>query len=154
MEKIEDRAATSASAGLRPTLSTGRIIYMVVACAAPMASVMGAIPVAFGLGDGAGLPLTFVGVAAVLGLFAVGYTAMSRRVVSTGAFYTYVIQGLGRIPGLGAASVAVAEQAHVDIAANAHDIDLGDLVDRVQDLYHLPRNRQAHRSLPILDGQI
>ncbi|MFJ9588010.1 APC family permease [Streptomyces acidicola] len=111
MEKIEDTVSTAAPGGLKPTLSTGRIIYMVVACAAPMASVMGAVPVAFGLGNGAGVPLTFVGVATVLALFAVGYTRMSRRVVSTGAFYAYVIRGLGRIPGLGAAFLAIVSYA-------------------------------------------
>src|SRR5581483_9167289 len=38
---------------------------------------------------------------------AVGYAAMSRRVVSTGAFYTYVECGLGRVPATGVAYLAV-----------------------------------------------
>ncbi|MEV6338798.1 APC family permease [Nocardia vinacea] len=88
-------------------MGTWRLILMVVAAAAPMAAVIGIVPVAFSLGNGAGVPLTFVGVSVVLALFSVGYSAMSRRIVSTGAFYSYVAQGLGGAPGLGAAFVAV-----------------------------------------------
>ncbi|MFG2940322.1 APC family permease [Streptomyces sp. NPDC048282] len=97
---------TSGSA-LRPSLGTWRLILLVIAAAAPMAAVIGIVPTAFALGNGAGVPLTFLAVTVVLGLFAVGYSAMSRRVVSTGAFYSYVVQGLGGVPGLGAACVAV-----------------------------------------------
>jgi amino acid transporter len=43
----------------------------------------------------------------VLLCFAVGYAAMGRRVVSHGGFYAYISQGLGRIPAVGGASVAV-----------------------------------------------
>lgn len=92
---------------LRRSLGTWRLILMVIAAAAPMAAVIGIVPVAFALGNGAGVPLTFVGVTIVLALFSVGYSAMSRRIVSTGAFYSYIAQGLGGAPGLGAAFVAV-----------------------------------------------
>ncbi|MEU9456973.1 APC family permease [Streptomyces sp. NPDC048277] len=94
-------------ATLHRSLGTWRLILLVIAAAAPMAAVIGIVPTAFALGNGAAVPLTFVAVTLVLGLFAVGYSAMSRRVVSTGAFYSYVVQGLGGIPGLGAACVAV-----------------------------------------------
>ena len=43
----------------------------------------------------------------MLGIFAVGYAAMSRHVADAGAFYTYVVRGLGRIPGVGVAFVAL-----------------------------------------------
>ncbi|ATU95128.1 APC family permease [Phyllobacterium zundukense] len=92
---------------LRPSLSTLRLIFLIVAAAAPMAAVLGVVPVAFAFGNGAGVPLTFVGVAIVLSLFAVGYTAMSREVVSAGAFYAYIARGLGAIPGLGSAFLAI-----------------------------------------------
>ncbi|MGQ4600898.1 amino acid permease [Nocardia sp. R6R-6] len=93
--------------GLRRSLGTWRLILMVVAAAAPMAAVIGIVPVAFALGNGPGVPLTFVCVSIVLAFFSVGYSAMSRRIVSTGAFYSYIAQGLGGAPGLGAAFVAV-----------------------------------------------
>ena len=98
---------TSNPGQLRKSLGTARLVFLVVAAAAPMAAVIGVVPVAFALGNGAGVPLTFVGVTAVLALFAVGYAAMSRRIVGTGAFYTYVARGLGATAGLGAAFVAV-----------------------------------------------
>lgn len=97
--------ATS-TGGLRQSLSAWRLVFLVVAAAAPMAAVVGVVPVAFAFGNGAGLPLTVLGVTAVLALFSVGYSAMSRRIVSAGAFYTYVTHGLGGVPGLGAAFVA------------------------------------------------
>lgn len=58
-------------------------------------------------GSGAALPLAFALVSVVVALFAVGYSAISREVVSGGAFYPYIARGLGRIAGIGADSVAV-----------------------------------------------
>ena len=43
----------------------------------------------------------------MLGLFAVGYAAMSRHVADAGAFYTYVARGLGKIPAVGTAFLAL-----------------------------------------------
>jgi amino acid transporter len=106
-----DRPSGSAGAEAEPTLqsslSAGRLILMVIAAAAPMAAVIGIVPVAFAAGNGPGVPATFIIVTVVLGLFSVGYSAMSRRIVSTGAFYSYIARGLGGVPGLGAAFVAV-----------------------------------------------
>ncbi|OXZ00610.1 hypothetical protein BEK98_00440 [Streptomyces diastatochromogenes] len=99
-------AAVEAGA-LRQSLGAWHLILLVVAAAAPMAAVVGIVPVAFAFGNGAGLPLTVVGVSLVLALFSVGYSAMSRRIVSTGAFYSYVTHGLGGIAGLGSAFVAM-----------------------------------------------
>ena len=53
----------------------------------------------------------------MLALFAVGYVAMSRRIVNAGAFYTYVARGLGRPSGVAAAFVAL-------LAYNAMQIGL------------------------------
>ncbi|MGW8764322.1 APC family permease [Streptomyces sp. NPDC055815] len=92
---------------LRQSLSAWHLILLVVAAAAPMGAVVGIVPVAFAFGNGAGVPLTVLGVSVILALFSVGYSAMSRRVVSTGAFYSYVTRGLGGVPGLGAAFVAM-----------------------------------------------
>ena len=111
---------TSAAAGtgtLRQSLTTWRLILLVIAAAAPMAAVLGIVPVAFAFGNGAGLPITVLGVSVVLALFSVGYSAMSRRVVSTGAFYAYVARGLGGVPGLGAAFVATV--SYIAITAGA-----------------------------------
>jgi amino acid transporter len=88
-------------------LSTGRLVLVVIAAAAPMAAMVGNLPLALALGNGAGLPGAFALATALLLVFAVGYAAMSRRVVNTGAFYTYVAAGLGRPPAVVAALLAV-----------------------------------------------
>jgi amino acid transporter len=83
------------------------LVLVVVAAAAPMAAMVGNLPLALALGNGAGLPGAFALATVLLLVFAVGYGAMSRRVVNTGAFYTYVAAGLGRPPAVVAAWLAV-----------------------------------------------
>jgi amino acid transporter len=97
------------TSGLAETkkLSTPRIVFLVVAAAAPLAAMVGNVPLALKLGNGPGLPGAFVLATGVLFCFAVGYAAMSRKVVNTGAFYTYVARGLGKPPAVSAAFVAV-----------------------------------------------
>ena len=77
----------------RRKLSTARIVFLVVAAAAPLAAMVGNVPLALKLGNGPGLPGAFVLATVVLLCFAVGYAAMSRKIVNTGAFYTYVARG-------------------------------------------------------------
>ncbi len=91
----------------RKKLSTPRIVFLVVAAAAPLAAMVGNVPLALKLGNGPGLPGAFVLATVVLLCFAVGYAAMSRKVVNTGAFYTYVARGLGKPPAVAVAFVAV-----------------------------------------------
>ncbi len=99
--------AAGRPAGASPRLSTGRLVLVVIAAAAPMAAMVGNLPLALALGNGAGLPGAFALATVLLLVFAVGYAAMSRRVVNTGAFYTYVAAGLGRPPAVVAALLAV-----------------------------------------------
>lgn len=96
-------------------LSTGRVVFIVIAAAAPMAAMVGNVPIALSQGNGAGLPAAFVVAALVLLSFSVGYAEMSRRVVNTGAFYTYVSRALGKPPGVGAAYVALASYTSMAI---------------------------------------
>ncbi|GIE94072.1 amino acid permease [Paractinoplanes rishiriensis] len=79
-----------------------------MAAAAPLTVVAGGATAGFAVTGITGIPLGYVVVAVLLAVFAVGYVAMSRRVVNAGAFYTYVTHGLGRPAGVGAAFVAVA----------------------------------------------
>src|SRR5882757_4634982 len=81
------------------TLNTHQIVLLVIAAAAPLAAMVGNVPLALARGNGAGFPAAMAIATAVLLCFAVGYSAMSQRVINTGAFYTYVARGLGRIPG-------------------------------------------------------
>ena len=91
----------------RASLSTSRIVFLVIAAAAPLASMIGNLPIALGRGNGAGTPGAFLIAGVTLLLFAVGYAAMSRRIVNTGAFYTYITEGLGTAAGIGSAYVAM-----------------------------------------------
>ena len=91
----------------RASLSTPRIVFLVIAAAAPLASMIGNLPIALGRGNGAGTPVAFALAGAILLCFAVGYAAMSRRIVNTGAFYAYVTEGLGTSAGIGSAYVAL-----------------------------------------------
>ncbi len=93
--------------GKRASLSTSRIVFLVIAAAAPLASMIGNLPIALGRGNGAGTPGAFVIAGLTLLFFAVGYAAMSRRIVNTGAFYTYVTEGLGTAAGIGSAYTAL-----------------------------------------------
>jgi amino acid transporter len=95
------------SGGLgRRTLTTGRVVFLVIAAAAPLTAVVGNLPLALAYGTGAGLPVAFAIACAVFLAFSVGYAAISRRVVSAGAFYAYVSAGIGRSPAAGAAYLA------------------------------------------------
>jgi len=96
-----------ASKSSQRVLSTGRVVFIVIAAAAPMAAMVGNVPIALLQGNGAGLPAAFLIASLVLMCFSVGYAQMSRRVVNTGAFYTYVSRALGKAPGVGAAYVAL-----------------------------------------------
>ncbi|MEZ3160818.1 APC family permease [Microbacterium sp. BWT-B31] len=82
------------------------IVFFVVSAAAPLTVVASAAPTAFRVG-GIGAPGAILASGAVLILFAVGFTAMSRYVRNTGAFYAYGARGLGKPAGLGIALVTI-----------------------------------------------
>ncbi|MFJ9567681.1 amino acid permease [Streptomyces fuscichromogenes] len=90
----------------RRVLSTRRVVFLVIAAAAPMAAIAGNAPLALVRGNGISLPAAYVVAAAVLLCFAVGYSAMSKRVVNDGAFYVFVARGLGKQAGVATAYVA------------------------------------------------
>ena len=107
-QDLRDTARRFATGKQRQVLSTSHIVFLVVAAAAPLAAMIGNLPIALARGDGVGTPAAFLFAGLTLLCFAVGYAAMSRHVVNTGAFYTYVAQGLGKPAGVGAAFTAVA----------------------------------------------
>lgn len=83
------------------------IVFMVLAAAAPLTVVGGPVPLAFAIGNGPGVPATFIISSVVLVLFAVGFTTMTRFVPSAGAFYSYAFKGLGRKTGIGTGYAAL-----------------------------------------------
>jgi amino acid transporter len=92
------------------------IVFFVVAAAAPLVGMTGAVPVAIVVGNGAGVPGAYVAVGITLLLFSVGYAAMSHRVTNTGAFFAYVGRGLGVVPGVGSAFVSLVAYLAVQLA--------------------------------------
>ncbi len=102
----------AARATPRRLLSTSRVVFLVIAAAAPMAAMVGNVPLALIRGNGAGLPAAFVIAAIVLLCFCVGYAAMTKRVVNSGAFYLLVARALGKPP-----AIAVGYLAAVGYAA-------------------------------------
>ena len=88
-------------------LGVASIVFMVLAAVAPMGAVIGVVPLAIALGNGAGAPGAWLLAGAVLLFFAIGYAAMSRHVTNAGGFYTYIARGLGKPAGVSASFVAV-----------------------------------------------
>ncbi|MBB3357198.1 MULTISPECIES: APC family permease [unclassified Novosphingobium] len=88
-------------------LGTGDIIFMILACAAPMGVLAGIIPLAFAFGNGAGMPGAQLAMCAVMLLFAVGYVRIIPHVRNAGAFYAYIAASLNKEAGIAAAYTAV-----------------------------------------------
>lgn len=94
----------------RRVLGARHLVFFVVAAAAPLAFSLGAIPLAIGRG-GIGTVAAFVVTGVILMIFAVGYLAMAGHLRRAGGLNELVSAGLGRIPGVGAAFVAVTAYA-------------------------------------------
>lgn len=97
-------------------LGIAGIVFFVVAAAAPLVGMTGAVPVAIGLGDGAGAPGAYLVAGIVLLLFSVGYATMSHEVSNAGAFYAYVGRGLGTVAGVGSAFTSLVAYLAVQLA--------------------------------------
>jgi cation diffusion facilitator CzcD-associated flavoprotein CzcO/amino acid transporter len=103
----------------RRQLSTSGIVFLVIAAAAPLTAMVGNLPIAIMRGNGAGLPGAFLLATLTLVCFSYGYAEIAKRVVNTGAFYTYVVLGLGKPLGVAAAFVAVLAYTVLAIALAA-----------------------------------
>lgn len=82
------------------------LVIIVVACASPLASVVGNLPLGFVLGDGVGMPGAYLVSGILLALFAVGFVTLTPHVKNAAAFYAYVRAGLGERSGRAAAIIA------------------------------------------------
>ncbi|HEY3682048.1 MAG TPA: APC family permease [Streptosporangiaceae bacterium] len=93
--------------GLRRALGTPKIVFLVVAAAAPLVAMAGTVPLSIGVGNGPGIPGAYLVATVTLLLFSVGYAAMSRHITRGGGFYTYIARGLGRPPAAAGAVFAL-----------------------------------------------
>lgn len=91
------------------------VVFMVVAAAAPLTVIGGNLPLAIGLGNGAGAPVGFVIASVVLLLFSVGFVTMTPFVSEAGAFFSYVTLGLGKRAGMGIAFVALVAYTAIQV---------------------------------------
>ncbi|WP_433795720.1 APC family permease [Actinoplanes sp. CA-252034] len=98
-------------------LGTWPIFVIAVSAMTPLTVVAGALPLGYGEVGEKGIPVAYMLVAAVLGVFAVGLAAMARHVPNSGAFYAYASIGISRPVGVGTAFVAL-------VAYNAMQIGL------------------------------
>jgi amino acid transporter len=97
----------SSNTAPRRTLRAFDIFFLVVAAAAPLAAIVSNGALGVLLGNGAGMPGSYLIAGLVLILFAVGFVRMSPHVRHGGAFYAYVRHGLGIHAGGAAAYVAI-----------------------------------------------
>lgn len=101
----------------RRRLGLVHIFFFTVAASAPLTVLGGGVTTTFAVTGISGVPLSFLILAVALGLFVVGYAAMSRHVANAGAFYSYLANGLGREWGVAGSFVAL-------VAYNAIQIGL------------------------------
>ena len=119
MTATSEAAASAESPGeslSRNKLGIAGIVFFVVAAAAPLVGMTGAVPVAIGLGNGAGVPGAYLVAGIVLLVFSVGYATMSHEVSNAGAFYAYVGRGLGAVVGVGSAFTSLVAYLAVQLA--------------------------------------
>lgn len=91
------------------------LVFFTVAASAPLTVLGGGVTTTFAVTGNAGVPLSFLLLAVVLALFAVGYAAMSRYVANAGAFYSYLTHGLGRPVAVAGAFVALVSYNAIQI---------------------------------------
>lgn len=104
---MSDQSSIGTNRLRRNSLGLVAVTFMVISAAAPLTGVAGAMPLAFLLGNGTGVPLTFILLTLVMLAFAAGYVAMSRHVINAGAFYAYAARGLGGNAGGAVALIAL-----------------------------------------------
>jgi amino acid transporter len=107
--------STVSRALARDRLGVPSVLFFVLAGVAPLTVAAGVIPTAYAATGLTAIPAAFVVIAVVLGVFAAGYVAMARHVTHAGALYALISRGLGRVPGVAAALVALLAYSFLQI---------------------------------------
>lgn len=128
-------------------LGTIGVVFMVVAAAAPLTVIGGNMPLAMGLGNGAGAPVGFIIAALVLLVFSIGFVTMTPHVPEAGAFFSYVTVGLGKRMGTGIAVVALIAYTAIQVGIYGY---VGWAVDDTVRFYGGPEIPWAVYSFAIL----
>src|SRR3954463_2927236 len=114
-QKVPAEPDIVAKALAKNRLGVPSVVFFGVAGAAPLTVIIGAISACSAIIGSTAVPIASVVVAAILALFTVGFVAMSRHIVNSGAFYSYISHGLGRVVGVAAAFVALPAYAAMQI---------------------------------------
>lgn len=102
-ERDRSRSGDRLSTGM---LGTADIVFTVMAVSAPLAVVVALMPLALALGNGAGVPGTWLLAMMAMVLFGLGYVRIIPYVRNAGAFYAYIAASIGKRFGLAAAYIA------------------------------------------------
>ena len=116
MTSTRTATQTVASTLARDRLGIPAVLAFILAGVAPLTVTAGLVPAAYATTGLTGIPAGFLAIAVVLAVFAVGYMAMARHITNAGAFYAFIAQGLGRIPGVAAALIALGAYSCLQIA--------------------------------------
>lgn len=114
------RSEASTEPRLRGHLGIVSIILMVIATAAPLTVMVANSPLIIGMGNGMAAPFDAAVATIVMLLFTAGFVRMAPHISNAGAFYAYIQKGLGRVMGLGAASLALTSYFCILIAIEAY----------------------------------
>jgi amino acid transporter len=87
------------------------VLFLLVGSVSPIQGVLGNVPLEISIGNGVYAPGGYLVWIVGLLFFAVGYAAITKRLVSTGGFFSYISQGLGPATGLAAGWCALAAYA-------------------------------------------
>src|SRR6187401_2599009 len=116
----------------RTALGVPDIVFFIVAASAPLTVIAGGVASTYLVTGNAGVPLLFLVLGAILALFVTGYAAMSHHITNAGAFYAYVAKGIGKIPGVGTAFLAL-------VAYNSMQVGIAGLFGAVFSGYMLDK---------------
>ncbi|RJG09029.1 APC family permease [Pseudomonas cavernicola] len=119
----------SGKSKLRGSLGVSSIVLMVVATAAPLTVMVANTPLIISMGNGAAAPFDALVATAIMLLFTIGFVSMSSHITNAGAFYAYIQKGMGRIVGLGSATLALLSYFLILVAIEAYmGFAIGELV--------------------------
>ncbi|MFD9669149.1 APC family permease [Rhodococcus sp. NPDC059968] len=103
----QTEAAPDSHSGLRRnSIGVPGMVFMIIAATAPLTAMASNLSLSLGFGSGTGTLGWIVAVGALLGIFTLGYVALSRHVVNAGAYYAFIGFGLGRTTGSASAFIA------------------------------------------------
>jgi len=111
---------TDVHIGRTRRIGTLSLVSFLISASAPMTVLAGGIVATFAVTGVVGVPVAFPIIALALGLFTVGYAAMSRHIYNAGAFYSYLAQGLGKVWAVSGAGPAVTIRASPGNPRRAH----------------------------------